>query len=100
MKKCQLEDGVGVKFALQVKRKGYVSYRATIKNRNVQQFYATFKAFNQVLQTQVLSTVRDKNQTDFKRKGGLQAVYKVVNMSKWNLSKYLEFRAKITLIRS
>ena len=61
MKICQLEDGVGVKFALQVKRKGYVYYRATIKNRNVQQFYATFKAFNQVLQTQVLSTVRDKN---------------------------------------
>ena len=61
MKICQLEDDVGVKFTLQVKRKGYVSYRATIKNRNVQQFYAAFKAFNQVLQTQVLSTVRDKN---------------------------------------
>ena len=59
MKICQLEDGVGVKFTLQVKRKGYVSYRATIKNRK--QFYATFKAFNQVLQTQVLSTVMDKN---------------------------------------
>ena len=61
MKICQLEDRVAVKFTLQVKRKGYVSYRATIKNPTVQQFYATFKAFNQVLQTQVASTLRDKN---------------------------------------
>ena len=62
MKICQLEDGVGVKFTLQVKRKGFVYYRATIKNRTVQKFYAAFKAFDQVLQTQssrfFLSTLR------------------------------------------
>lgn len=85
MKICQLEDRVGVKFTLQVKRKGFVYYKATIRNRTVQQFYAAFKAFGQVLQTQSFR---------------LSVNSSVVNMSKWNLSKYLEFQAKITLIRS